>query len=448
MVVFLFGYYYFKTSLNLFCSYTNQLIVISNRTAISLKMPGPFRLGYSAFKVISEHITSSTVMITLATTGAYVMYNDYTRFPYMINAYKYGKLYSHSISEEHFEQYFCRPNEEKCLKEILSSKFCNQYYVIKGTVGSGKTRTITEAVKQCIADSSKLVGAPIYITSAEGKSFADTLAEAVNFNYDEHISLKFFIGALLGIESFPKHEESQKLRRVLDAIEESATRYAKAYGKPAVIVIDGMEYLSTHHPEAVVALQVKAKLWADSNIVKLIFVSNDEHTLSILQNNPGYWSRAGHMLSFDDLTKEQALKFLTRPTENGGDTKKQVCMDITLAEKIYSFVGGRLVHLLHCKNDWIAGISFIDMTKHLKNLEREKLLNAAKRPSVWKAIALLKCASCMPLVKLIQQTSKEDIDTLEAHHIIRIYQDDSGIFVCFESKIIENIISEFILNRS
>jgi hypothetical protein len=89
-----------------------------------------------------------------------------------------------------------------------------------------------------------------------GSSFPETLASAVNFRFDEHISFKFFVAFVMRIHSIPQRDEGNRLTRVLDAIEESSFRYMQQHGRPVVIVIDGIDYLSHNMPGALEKLQV------------------------------------------------------------------------------------------------------------------------------------------------------------------------------------------------
>ena len=75
--------------------------------------------------------------------------------------------------------------------------------------------------------------------ASQGKSFPDTLAASVNFTFDEHISIRFFISYILGIHSMPSKKEEYRLRRVLDAIEEASFQYMKKYGMFCVCVGGG-----------------------------------------------------------------------------------------------------------------------------------------------------------------------------------------------------------------
>ena len=56
----------------------------------------------------------------------------------------------------------------------------------------------------------------------QGSSFADSFAQAVHYNFDEHINFKSFLDIILRIGELPKLDEQSKLDRVLNAIEKAA----------------------------------------------------------------------------------------------------------------------------------------------------------------------------------------------------------------------------------
>lgn len=57
--------------------------------------------------------------------------------------------------------------------------------------------------------------------------------------------------------------------------------------------------------------QIKAKLWADTNTVKMVFVNNDELTESFLQQIECRWSRQATPIIVEELDDDEAIKFLT-----------------------------------------------------------------------------------------------------------------------------------------
>ena len=103
------------------------------------------------------------------------------------------------------------------------------------------------------------LGAPIYVLANQGNSFAETLANTVGFRFDEHVSFRFFTRCLMRINSIPRRDDSNRLTRVLNAIEKSAFSYMQMYGRPAVIVIDSVDWLQKYMPATLDRLQVSVQ---------------------------------------------------------------------------------------------------------------------------------------------------------------------------------------------
>ena len=90
----------------------------------------------------------------------------------------------------------------------------------------------------------------------QGNSFAETLGTAVGFRFDEHISFRFAADFLMQIHAMPQRDDTNRLTRVLNAIEKSAFSYMQLYGRPVVIVIDSVDWLQKFMPAALDRLQV------------------------------------------------------------------------------------------------------------------------------------------------------------------------------------------------
>ena len=132
----------------------------------------------------------------------------------------------------------------------------------------------------------------------------------MGFLYYEHIDFRSLLYLVFHTQSMPARDDAHKLRRVLNAIELSAFRYMMKTGRPVVLVVDGVNYLPTSEPDAPQILQEKAKLWADTNIAKVIFVSNDEETEKVLKQSSSSWSRAAAPLCVGDLTQDEGKEYL------------------------------------------------------------------------------------------------------------------------------------------
>ena len=216
--------------------------------------------------------------LAIATSGSYIFYVDRQRYPRMINTFSTGNILSPLDDPMYEVEYQPRLEVENRVKSILSPTFSNDYYLIKGEVGTGKTRLVTKLCRELMEERGKKnLGAPIYVLASQGTSFAETLADAVDFHFDEHINFVYFASSILQIKALPSMKDDRlKLSRVLEAIEIAACGYVKKYNRPIVLVIDNINYLCEHHVASIERLQEKAKLWSDANIAKVsnLFTSN------------------------------------------------------------------------------------------------------------------------------------------------------------------------------
>jgi hypothetical protein len=382
---------------------------------------------------------------SLLSTGSYVSYKDKSRYWMMEKSFSRGNILAPLADNSYETRYYPRKDVENKLRQVLTPEFTNEYYLVSGGVGSGKTRTIVEMVRQMMLDrGAKQMGAPIYVHVAQGKSFPDALASAVNFFFDEHLKLQFFVNVALRIDSFPKRDQHQKLRRVLDALEKSAFEYLQKTGRPVVLVIDGVSSLSGHMEGAIELMQEKAKLWADTNIIKVVFVSNDECTEQTMQQHSSNWSRAAPPIYIGDMTKTDTVEYLRDPDVLESDHRKpnkKTPMTVDEANRIYDLVGGRVHHLIAFKRDWAMSIAFDITATEIGNKEREKFLNVSKSTAILKAVDIIKRSDGkgIALAKLVSVCSEKDVATMIKYDIIRIERRITGMVVVFESRLTENV---------
>lgn len=146
-------------------------------------------------------------------------------------------------------------------------------------------------------------------------------------------------------------------------------------------------------------LQDKAKLWSDTNIVKVVFMNNDEDTAELMQRNSSSWSRAANTIQIGDLSPVEAMNFLLqdRVMESAvaGVGNAERVMGKGQAEKVYKMVGGRILDLLIFKRDISKGVPVDVIAEELKEREREKFVRVSSVPSLWQVVSLLrKVCSC------------------------------------------------------
>lgn len=293
-------------------------------------------------------------------------------------------------------------------------------------------------------------GAPIYVLASQGISFPDSFANAINYHFDEHLSFRFVIDFIIRVGEMPKKDEKTKLDRVLSSIEKAAYLYLKKTGKPVVIVIDNVNWITDSMPGALERIQEKAKLWADTNIAKVVLVSNDEKTEEILQLNHSAWARGALPVVIGDLSPVEAREFLLLkdpiierfdPTKRARDRMSEE----TIA-KVINLVGGRLQHLLLCKIEWAEGKDFDRYTStHLLLKERTKFYEMVQVPTQRKVIEKLwkSPGRTMSLRQLTEEHDRDDVQRLAWENIIKIELDEKrGLMVKFQSRLTENVVAE------
>lgn len=404
-----------------------------------------FAQGYSTLFI--------TASATILGTALYVTYKDITRYDRIMNRFAKGNILE-PLTEDYYQvTYYPRQQPERHLQDLLKSEVSNQYYFVFGEVGTGKTRLITEVVRKYIRERGQhSLGAPIYILASQGGSFPDTFGAAVDFNYDEHISFKFLLDYIFRVGELPKRDDQTKLERVLSAIEIAAYKYLKMYRRPAVIVIDGVNWLVEVQPGALERLQEKAKLWADTNIVKMVFVSNDEDTEAILQRNHSAWSRGAIPLFIGDLSDAEAAEFLLLPDPIIHAIHSH-CSDVTMpadhVTKVVSLVGGRIQHLLLCKLEWAEGKPFEETRNHLRLKERAKFFECMQSAAQYNVVQFVWNAKGREILlkELVKKTDRHSVMELAKHNIFKIERAQPGLMVRFQSRLTEVVVAEMLLER-
>jgi len=193
--------------------------------------------------------------------------------------------------------------------------------------------------------------------------------------------------------------------------------------------------------------QEKAKLWADTNTVKMVFVSNSESVDRRMRKCPSCWSRAAAPIHIGDLTDGEATSFLQRDRHLeslAGEADLASCMADSYARNTVALVGGRINQLIAVKGAWLGGASFEETACGLRQKEREKFLDVFRRPSAWRVIEALRNApdKRILLSRLIEKTNTNDVDLLMANDIVRCVRDGCGLSVALDSRLTEHIIEE------
>lgn len=184
-------------------------------------------------------------------------------------------------------------------------------------------------------------------------------------------------------------------------------------------------------------------------MLQLVFINNDDETEMMMQKNFSCWSRAAEPVVVGDLSRHDAMTFLTNGVfmENvNGDSSDPTAhrMHAELASSIYDVVGGRLLHLITFKRNFFAGISFTETLQHLRNHEREKFVNVSRKPSLWKIVSELREApeKTLKLSKVVKMMSEEDVRALLRMRVVKVERNGAGALLKFFSPLTEYVVDE------
>ena len=195
------------------CTVSMQFLCVSIPFLFQIKE----RKASTKMTILKTLRARATVFASIFGGGGIIIYNDMERLQRMEKTYKSGSLSCPFLDHSQETSYFRRPKLEDKVRAMLEPRNTNEYYIMRGEVGSGKSRTLVEVVREFMADNKS--GAPSMCWRLKVKLSQESLAEAVNFKFDEHVNFQFFLSFMFGIQRLPGKEEGHKLVRVLDAIE-------------------------------------------------------------------------------------------------------------------------------------------------------------------------------------------------------------------------------------
>jgi len=272
----------------------------------AVQAPGTAKKGESLiFGLNTRHlVVVRTILCCLRVCNLFVLFSGCDRALARDNLCLVRLLHARvSTSQSRFEQgvimsgplppteWVPREEDERFVKSLVSGQRAAKrefYWLIYGEHGTGKSslcaRICNNTGKGCI-----------YSVVQRGEDFAQDLATAIAFQFDEHINVLSFLKKYLSFQgtgplkvSSCAHCSPQDkapsnvspLGRVLAHIRAVAREYKNKHNSLPVLVIDNINYLSEDELQL---FQDVAKGCADEGILRFIFVSSDSWAVSYLQ---------------------------------------------------------------------------------------------------------------------------------------------------------------------
>lgn len=245
--------------------------------------------------------------------------------------------------------------EQSIVDEIVAGKEVGHYHLFIGEKGTGKSSMLLEAMRKIDGD-----GVAMFEAHADLEIFRIRLGKALDYEFHEDYMGSYFsergprdTTALLDIE------------RALNKVEKVALKRRARVGRPLVIIINQMHLIRDDDDgkDLIELLQQRAEQWAASNLVTMVFNSDDYWVYERLKQ----LSTRMAVLTVLDLHKHQAIAALK-------NYRRRYFSEVPsseILEEIYDRVGGRLNFL----NRVAKSQDMLATCEEIKRVEKTWFLN-------------------------------------------------------------------------
>ena len=199
-----------------------------------------------------------------------------------------------------------RTKLERQLSAIMQRPVLKKYVVVVGRHGTGKTTVIKGALSALPSPK----GAIYTSTSCcAGEIFTDL---AVLLGFMDLFERKYWLG-----------KDAALFNLLIPALQTAAAKFKAKHGRPAVLVIDGTDYLVKREPEVLRLLHALAKESADVGNLRIVFVDDDgSKSTPLISRNA--WSRAAEPFEIGEIPDDQAVDFLVKSGVDADYAKRVV----------------------------------------------------------------------------------------------------------------------------
>ncbi|KAI0202428.1 hypothetical protein F4808DRAFT_75422 [Astrocystis sublimbata] len=242
-----------------------------------------------------------------------------------------GSASSHAeLSTVEFERNDWVPRAEQAIIDsIVDGTIKGQYHLITGEKGTGKTSMLLKAMRRIGGEGTAMLEA-----HGDPEIFRVRLGKALDFEFHED-----YIGSLFSFKGPRDTTALLDIERAFNKMEKIALKRKEQVGKPLVLIITGAHLVrdDADGQDLLELVQQRAELWAASNLVTIIFVSDDYWTLERLM-----WQATRlRVTTVHDVPRDTAITALR--AFRAENYKEDV--PASILEQVYDKVGGRLSFL-------------------------------------------------------------------------------------------------------
>ncbi|KAI0101024.1 hypothetical protein GGR51DRAFT_563673 [Nemania sp. FL0031] len=220
-------------------------------------------------------------------------------------------------------------SEQAIIDSIVDGTIQGQYHLITGEKGTGKTSMLLKAMRKIGGEGTAMLEA-----HGDPEIFRVRLGKALDFEFHED-----YIGSLFSFKGPRDTTALLDIERAFNKMEKIALKRKEQVGKPLILIITGAHLVrdDADGQDLLELIQQRAELWAASNLVTIIFVSDDYWTLERLM-----WQATRlRVTTVHDVPRDTALEALKafRSSNFNEDVPNSIL------EQVYDKIGGRLSFL-------------------------------------------------------------------------------------------------------
>ncbi|KAI0965632.1 hypothetical protein F4678DRAFT_452055 [Xylaria arbuscula] len=220
-------------------------------------------------------------------------------------------------------------SEQAIIDGIVDGTIKGQYHLITGEKGTGKTSMLLKAMRRIGGEGTAMLEA-----HGDPEIFRVRLGKALDFEFHED-----YIGSLFSFKGPRDTTALLDIERAFNKMEKIALKRKEQVGKPLILIITGAHLVrdDADGQDLLELIQQRAELWAASNLVTIIFVSDDYWTLERLM-----WQATRlRVTTVRDVPRDTALAAL----EAFRSINYNEDVPTSILEQVYEKVGGRLSFL-------------------------------------------------------------------------------------------------------
>ncbi|KAI0141617.1 hypothetical protein GGR57DRAFT_402932 [Xylariaceae sp. FL1272] len=216
--------------------------------------------------------------------------------------------------------------EQQIIDSIVDGTNKGQYHLITGEKGTGKTSMLLKAL-------SKVGGDRVAMFEAHGdpEIFRQRLGKALDFEFHED-----YIGGLFSYRGPRDTTALLDIERAFNKMEKVAIQRKQQDGRPLILIVTSVHLVRDDEDgqDLLELIQQRAELWAASNLVTVVFCSDDYWTIERLM-----WQATRLRITpVRDIARPVAIESLKR--FRARMFNEDVSDDIL--SQVYEKVGGRL----------------------------------------------------------------------------------------------------------